>query len=100
MTPTVDATWGNFASGSTGGGTANHMANDDFEVRYLMLNRISNLVTTRSDTFTAYVVVQGWKNVNSAYPELVVQKRAAFILDRSGSTTTTPTYKTYTVETR
>ena len=97
-TGTVNATWGNFASNSTG--TANHMANGDFETNFLMVNRISNLVTTRSDTFTAYVVVQGWKNINTKYPELVVQKRAAFLLDRSSASPTGTNYKSHIVEVR
>jgi len=55
----------------------------DFEAHYLMLNRISNLVTFRSDSFTAYIVVQGWRNAGSTLPELVAQRRAAVIIDRS-----------------
>jgi hypothetical protein len=59
----------------------------DFEEKYLMLDRISNLITTRSDTFTVYIVVQGWRNVgNPAAAQLVTQRRAAFILDRSNIT--------------
>jgi len=50
-----------------------------------MVTRVSNLLTTRSDSFTAYVVVQGWRNVGTPWPELVVQRRAALVLDRSGS---------------
>jgi len=48
-----------------------------------MMNRISNLVTTRSDSYTVYLVVQGWRGVGSASPELVVQHRRAFVADRS-----------------
>ncbi|CAN5434030.1 hypothetical protein BH09PLA1_BH09PLA1_03500 [soil metagenome] len=58
----------------------------DFEERYLMLDRISNLVTTRSDSFTVYIIVQGWRNAGTATPELVVQRRAAMILDRNNVT--------------
>lgn len=65
----------------------------DFETQYLVLNRISNLITTRSDSFTVYVLVQGWRNAGTSTPELVVQRRAAFIADRAAvkpiSTTTT-----------
>ena len=53
------------------------------EQRSYMVRRISNLVTTRSDSYTCYVLVQGWRNVGSASPELVTQRRAAFIADRS-----------------
>jgi DNA uptake protein ComE-like DNA-binding protein len=55
----------------------------DFENQNLALNRISNLITTRSDSFTAYIIVQGWRNVGTTTPQLVVQRRAAFIIDRS-----------------
>ncbi|QOV91769.1 ComEA family DNA-binding protein [Humisphaera borealis] len=55
----------------------------DFEARYLLLNRISNMVCFRSDSFTAYVVVQGWRNAGTSLPELVAQRRAAIIIDRS-----------------
>ena len=58
----------------------------DFEERYLMLDRISNLITTRSDSFTVYIVVQGWRNVGGTTPQLVAQRRAAFIIDRSNVT--------------
>ena len=55
----------------------------DFEEQYLLLNRVSNLITTRSDSFTVYLVVQGWQDVGSATPRLVAQRRVAFIQDRS-----------------
>jgi hypothetical protein len=54
----------------------------DFEKRFLMLTRISNLITTRSDTFTCYVVVQGWLNAGTNTPTLVSQQRIAFIANR------------------
>jgi hypothetical protein len=56
---------------------------NEFEQRYLLINRISNLLTTRSDSFTAYVIVQGWRNANTKDAELVVQRRAAMLIDRS-----------------
>ena len=59
---------------------------DDFEDKFLMVNRISNLITTRSDTFTVYIVIQGWRNAGTPTPSLVVQKRAAFIVDRNNIT--------------
>ena len=58
----------------------------DFEERFLMLDRISNLITTRSDTFTAYIVLQGWRNAGTATPQLVVQRRVAMIIDRNNIT--------------
>jgi len=58
----------------------------EFEKEYLLITRISNLLTTRSDSFTAYVLVQGWRNANTPQAELVVQRRAAMLIDRSGVT--------------
>jgi hypothetical protein len=55
----------------------------DFEEQFLLLNKISNLITTRSDSFTVYVLVQGWKAAGTKAPQLVVQRRVAFIQDRS-----------------
>jgi len=48
---------------------------DDFEERNLIFSRISNLVTVRSDVFTAYILVR----IGADGP----QKRAIAILDRS-----------------
>ncbi|MHC4618487.1 MAG: hypothetical protein ACYTEQ_12125 [Planctomycetota bacterium] len=50
-------------------------ARDDFEERDLIFSRISNLVTVRSDVFTAYILVR--LGVNGP------QKRVIAILDRS-----------------
>jgi hypothetical protein len=58
-------------------------ARNDFEEQFMMLNRISNLITTRSDSYTVYIIVQGWRNAGTDKPELVVQRRAAMIIDRS-----------------
>jgi hypothetical protein len=69
--------------------TENDNVRYDFEEQFLILNRISNLITTRSDTFTCYVLVQGWRGAGTANPELVVQRRRAFITDRSEVTPTT-----------
>jgi hypothetical protein len=57
----------------------------DSEEQMLALTRVSNLITTRSDSFTVYIVVQGWR-IDPQRPEvskLEVQRRAAFIIDRS-----------------
>jgi len=51
-------------------------APDDFEERDLILHRISNLVTVRSDVFTAYIMVR----IGPDGP----QRRVVAILDRSG----------------
>ena len=60
----------------------------DFEEQTLLLNRVSNLITTRSDTFTIYVLVQGWRNAGTQSPSLVVQRRATLVVDRSAMTRT------------
>jgi hypothetical protein len=58
-------------------------ARSDFEERSLALARISNLITTRSDSYSCYVTVQGWRDAGTANAQLVVQRRVAFIVDRS-----------------
>ena len=75
-------------------------ADHDWMPSTLMVRRISNLISLRSDSFTAYVIVQGWRNTQTPYPELVIQKRLAVLLDRSSlgnATTGLPT--PYTVPT-
>lgn len=61
-----------------------------FEEKYLQITRLSNLLTTRSDSFTCYIVLQGWRNAGGEQgsttnppPMLVWEKRLAFIADRS-----------------
>ena len=56
----------------------------DYRGRYLVLNRVSNLVCFRSDCFTAYLLVQGWRDAGTDHPTLAVERRAAMIVDRSG----------------
>ncbi len=58
------------------------------QTQFLLLNRVSNLITTRSDSFTVYIVVQGWRNAGSPNPELVSQQRIGMVVDRSGVTRT------------
>jgi hypothetical protein len=55
--------------------TASDGAKDDFEERDVIFARISNLVTVRSDVFTAYILVR----IGADGP----QKRVMAILDRS-----------------
>jgi Helix-hairpin-helix motif len=62
----------------------------DFERQYFLLWRVGNVLTTRSDSFTCYVLVQGWRGVGTATPTLEVQRRRAFIVDRSGSQSVSP----------
>jgi hypothetical protein len=59
---------------------------NDFEERYLQISRLSNLLTTRSDSFNVYVLVQSWKNIGAGSnipPMLTWEKRIAFTADRS-----------------
>ena len=39
--------------------------------------------TTRSDSFTCYVLIQGYRDAGTANPKLEVQKRVSYIIDRS-----------------
>ena len=57
---------------------------NDFEEYTLMLNRVSNLITTRSDSFTAYICLQQWENAGTPDARMVSQRRYAVLLDRSG----------------
>ncbi len=46
--------------------------------------RLSNIATQRSDSYTVYVLLQAWEDVDSAQPRLARQQRVAFTVDRSG----------------
>jgi hypothetical protein len=59
----------------TPGGAVGDGAPDDFEERDVIFSRISNLVTVRSDVYTAYILVR----IGANGP----QKRVIAILDRS-----------------
>lgn len=56
---------------------------NDFESQYYLLARVANLLTTRSDSFTCYVTIQGWRGAGTANAEMVLQRHDSFILDRS-----------------
>lgn len=88
-------TLGDFSPWSTTDASARDSVRGDFEERFLMLTRISNLITTRSDTFTAYVVLQGWRAPGTPNATMVVERRAARVFDRSGvaAPTANPTAK-------
>jgi hypothetical protein len=73
---------------------------NDYEEQFMMLNRVSNLITTRSDVFTCYLTLLGFRNANGpGAPELAVQRRAVMILDRSGVTSVADTPRTMNVPT-
>jgi hypothetical protein len=74
-------------------GTSNNLT-EDFQSDNAVLSRISNMITTRSDTFTVYIVVEGWQNAilpgqtytagsGNPLPQLKVVRHYAFIADRS-----------------
>jgi len=63
----------------------------DFKAEYLALTRISNLLTTRSDSFTVYVLVQAWRGAGTDSPELVGQRRVVFLADRTSVRPLPPT---------
>jgi hypothetical protein len=71
----------------------------DFEEKYMNLIRLSNLLTTRSDAFTAYIQVQGWRDAGTPNAKLVAQRRLAFIVDRSRVTPAKKTPAVYNVPT-
>jgi hypothetical protein len=81
--PDPDDADGDFSPINPAGGPEVDGVRLDFEERFLMINRLSNLLTTRSDTFTIYVQVQGWRGLGTPQPELVVQRRGALIVDRN-----------------
>ncbi len=66
---------------------------DDFEQHYMALTRLSNLITTRSDSFTVYIVLEGWRDAGTAGATRITQQRAAFIVDRSGYIPANPRLK-------
>jgi hypothetical protein len=72
------------------GATGSDGVRFDFEERFLLLNRISNMITTRSDSYTVYLLVQGWQDAGTATPTLRTQRRLAFIVDRSRITPNSP----------
>jgi len=76
-TQTPNRTWGAYTNVS---GVA---VTNDFQAPTLMVNRVSNMLTLRSDSFTCYVLVQQWRNVGTPFPELVAQQRQAMVIDRS-----------------
>jgi hypothetical protein len=82
-----DGTWGELYSNDPSYGlptaTGTSPVSNDFQQQFLTLNRISNLITTRSDTFTVYIVVEGWANAGTKNALLKTVHRYAFIADRS-----------------
>lgn len=63
-------------------------AGTDYEVAFQNHIRISNLATTRSDSYTVYITVQAWRtngggtNPTSNPARLLAERRAAYLVDR------------------
>jgi hypothetical protein len=72
----------------------------DFADRFLLLNRASNLITTRSETFTCYVLLQGWRHAGSNGAQLVVERRAAFFADRNSVSSASSVPLTFRIPTQ
>jgi len=62
----------------------------DFEEQFLAMTRISNLITTHSDSFTCYVYVVGVLDAGTPRASVAVERRAGFIIDRSSVTPVRP----------
>jgi len=58
----------------------------DFTSQYALMVRISNMVTTRSDSFVVYLLVQGWRDFGTSNTRVETERRAAFVIDRSAVT--------------
>ena len=79
--------------------TKNDGVTNDFEEELLLFNKLANLVTVRTDVVTAYVVIQGRRNLNPPKPGMpnnagnpanyqpVVERRFVVTLDRSNVVT-------------
>ncbi len=81
---------GDFAPADVPGTLTPDGVRGDYKERFLQLTRISNMITTHSDSFTCYILVQGWRNAETPQAQLVVQRRVGYIMDRSRITPTTP----------
>lgn len=88
--PNAPVSWGNY-----GGATA-----PDYVKRYILLDRVSNMITTRSDGFIVYLLVQGYRNAGTADAYLEAQRRLAFYVDRSAVTPSNPTPTVIQIPTR
>jgi hypothetical protein len=80
------------------GATYVNVITGDWETQLNSVRRLSNLLTTRSDTFTVYIVVQGWSQAGvPGSARLVAQRRVAYIMDRSEVTPSDRTIHAYAV---
>jgi hypothetical protein len=98
LTGSTTAGQGNLSQGTT--------FPNEFNELYLQINRLSNLITTHSDTYTVYIVIEGWQNAGDVAPfnattnpppTPVLTRRSAFIVDRNSVTPLSRAVKTVTV---
>lgn len=80
-----DANWNDTDLGATSATTGDNVLNG-YKERHLTLTRVSNLITTRSDAFTVYALVQGWENAGTNTADMTIQRRSAFFYDRASVT--------------
>ena len=81
---------GDFSPYRPGSPAATDGVRGDFEEQFLNLMRISNLITTHSDSYTCYVYVVGFRHAGTPDAQVVVQRRVACIIDRSSVTPDRP----------
>ena len=77
---------GDFTPPDTSGTPTLDDVRHDYEEQYLLMTRVSNLITVQSDAFAVYIVLQGWENAGTTEARPVVTQRRAFLFDRSGVT--------------
>ena len=63
--------------------SAGATSSTDLERVNLGVTRVSNLITTRSDAYMCYVVLEGWTGAGTSSAALTSRRRAAFLVDRS-----------------
>ena len=85
---TVLGDWSPYSTSST---PADDLVFNDWEARFWNVIRLSNMITTRSDQFTCYVLLQGWQNIGTPGAQLTTERRMGFVVDR---TPTTPSDRT------
>lgn len=75
-------------------------ASKDFEQQYLNQIRLSNLASTRSDSYTVYICVQAWRtngtsaSQNNNPARLLAERRGAYLVNRGVVTPLTGDLKT------
>lgn len=84
---------GDWSPYSTPTNPADDLVVNDWEARYWNVIRLSNMITTRSDMFTCYVLLQGWQNAGTGGARLTTERRMGFVVDRTPATPTDRTVR-------